>query len=52
MAKDTIAVEGPAQMKEPKMGKKILRGIEIEPGVGGGHVLTHRFKERRRLWVP
>lgn len=34
-----------AKAKPRKAGPKELRSIEIEKGEGGGHTVTHRFKQ-------
>lgn len=37
--------EAVGNSRPKKMGPKVLRSIEIEKAEGGGHVLTHRFKQ-------
>lgn len=45
MAKSVGYAEAVGNSRPKKMGPKVLRSIEIEKGEGGGHTVTHRFKQ-------
>lgn len=48
MSKNSGSVPYQDALNRPKMkkpGPKELRSIEVEKATGGGHVVTHRFKQ-------